>query len=80
MDSFTTELVSNASSQLFPNNTLGSFTKIMPEQVNLDGQREVAISEIFYPSVYQNVTEGKRMFYDEKQQRLTIINRDCIPP
>ena len=46
MDSFTTELVSNASLQLFPNNTLSSFTIFLPEQVNLDGQWEVAISEI----------------------------------
>ena len=49
MDSFTIELVSNASSQLFPNNTLSSFTNFLPEQVNLDGQWEVAISEISYP-------------------------------
>ena len=65
-DSFTIELVSNASSQLFPNNTLSSFTNFLPEQVNLDGQWEVALSEISYPSMYQNVTEGKFMFYDEK--------------
>ena len=83
MDSFTIELVSNASSQLFPNNTLSSFTNFLPEQANLDGQWEVAISEISYPSMYQNVTEGKFMFNDEKlskQQRLTILNPDCIPP
>ena len=46
MDSFTIELVSNAYSQLFPNNTLSSFTKFFPEEVNLDGQRKVAVSEI----------------------------------
>ena len=71
MDSFTIELVSNASSQLFPNNTLSSFTNFLPEQVNLDGQWEVAISEISYPSMYENVTEGKVMFYDEKLSKTT---------
>ena len=71
MDSFTIELVSNASSQLFPNNTLSSFTNFLPEQVNLDGQWEVAISEISYPSMYQNVTEGKFMFYDEELSKTT---------
>ena len=71
MDSFTIELVSNASSQLFPNNTLSSFTNFLPEQVNLDGQWEVAISEISHPSMYQNVTEGKFMFYDEKLSETT---------
>ena len=71
MDSFTIELVSNASSQLFPNNTLSSFTNFLPEQVNLDGQWEVAISEVSYPSMYQNVKEGKFMFYDEKLSKTT---------
>ena len=71
MDSFTIELVSNASSQHFPNNTLSSFTNFLPEQVNLDGKWEVAISEISYPSIYQNDTEEKFMFYDEKLSKIT---------
>ena len=66
MESFTIELVSNASAQLFPDNTLSSFTNFLPEQLNLDGQWEVAISEISYPSMYQNVTEGKITFFDKK--------------
>ena len=66
MASFTIKLVSNAPSQLFPNNTLTSSTSFLPEPVNLDGQGEVAISEISHPSIYQNVTEGKFMFYVEK--------------
>ena len=71
MDSFTIDLVSNALSQLFPNNTLSSFTNFLPEQVNLDGQWEVVISEISHPSMYQNVTEGKYIFYDEKLSKTT---------
>ena len=67
MESFTIELVSNPSAQLFPDNTLSSFTNFLPEQLNLDGQWEVAISQIFYKiSMYQNVTERKIMFYDKK--------------
>ena len=64
-------MVSDASSQLFSNNTLSSFTTFLPEQVNLDGQWEVAISEKSYPSMYQNVTEGKFRFYDEKLSKTT---------
>ena len=71
MDSFTLELVSNASGELFPNNTLSSFTNFLPEQVNLEGQWEVAISEISYPSMYQNITEGKFKFFDEKLSKST---------
>ena len=66
MDSFTIELVSNASGELFPDNTLSSFTDFLPEQVNLEGQWEVAISEISYPSMYQIKTEMKFKFFDEK--------------
>ena len=59
MDSFTMELVSNASGELFPHNTLSSFTNLLPEQVNLEGQWEVALSEISYPSMYQIFNGGE---------------------
>ena len=66
MESFAIELVPNASAQLFPNNTLSSFTNFSPEQLKLDGQWEVATSEISYPSMYQNVSKGKFLFFDKK--------------
>ena len=71
MDSFTVEVVSNASGDLFPEKTLSSFTNFLPEQVNLEGQREVAISEISYPSMFQKLTEGKFRFFDEKLSKTT---------
>ena len=71
MDSFTIELVSNASGEMFPNNTLSSLTKCLPEQVNLEGQWEVALSETSYPSMYQNITEGNFKFFDEKLSKFT---------
>ena len=52
--------------QLFPDITLSYFTNFVQEQLNLDGQWEVAISDLSYPSMYQNVTEGKSMFFDKK--------------
>ena len=71
MESFTNELISNASSKLFPNITFSSFTIFLPEQVILDGQWEVSIPEISHPSMYQNVIEGNLMFYDEKLSNTT---------
>ena len=71
MESFTIELVSNASGELFPDNTLSSFTNFLPEQLNFEGQWEVAISEISYPSMYQNITEGKFKFFDKKLSKST---------
>ena len=52
MSSFTVELDSNASFDCYPNKTLSSFTNFLPEQINLDGEWEVAITELSYPSLY----------------------------
>ena len=71
MHSFTIELVSNASSGLFPDNAFSSFTNFLPDQVNLEGQGEVGISEISYPSLYQNVTDGNFLFYDALYSKTT---------
>ena len=59
-------MVSNASEELFPDNTLSSFTNFLPEQLNLERQWEVEISEISFPSMYQNITEGKFKFFEKK--------------
>ena len=66
MEGFTIRLISNGSAKLFPDKTLSSSTNFLPEQLNLEGQWEVAISEISYPSKYQIVTEGKFLFFDKK--------------
>ena len=71
MDSFTIELVFNASGEFFPNNTLSSFTNFSPGQVNFEGQWEVASSKISYHSMYQNITEGKFEVFDEKLSKAT---------
>ena len=71
MESFTIELVCNAFGELFPDNTLSSFTIFLPEQVNSEGHWEVAISELSYPSRYQNITEGYFKFLDEKLSKST---------
>ena len=60
-------LVSTASFNCYPNNSLSSFTIFLPEQIHLKGEWEVAISEILYPSLYQNVTEGKFTFVDGRE-------------
>ena len=77
IESCTKEFVSNASAQLFPKNTVSSFTKFLPEQLNLEGQWEVAILEISYPSMYQNVTEGKFPF-DKKLPKSSDFY--CLEP
>ena len=71
MESFTIELVSNASGELFTDNTLSSFTNFLLEQLNLEAQLEVAISKICYPSMYQNIAEVSFKFFDEKLSHYT---------
>ena len=44
----------------------------------MDGQWEVAISEISYPSMYQKFTERKFKFYDEKLSKTTEAY--CLEP
>ena len=77
MDSFTIELVSNASFNCYPNNSLSSYTNSLPEQIHLKGEGEVAISEISYLSLYQNVTEGKFTFVDCRE--ISEENRMIAP-
>ena len=62
MESFIIELVSTASAQLFPDHRLSSFTNLLAEQLNLEGQWEVAISEKSNTSMYKNVREKIHVF------------------
>lgn len=59
METRTIELVSNASLKVYPDNSLSSFVNFLPEQLNFEGEWEVALSEISFPVLYQNVTVGK---------------------
>ena len=65
--SFATELVSNASFNCNPNNSLSSLTNFLPEQIHVKGAWEVAISDLSYPFLYQNITEGKVTFIDVRE-------------
>ena len=69
MRSFKIELVSMHLRNYFPQYT-EFFNKLLPKQLNQEGQWEVAISEISHPSRYQNATEVKFMFFDRKLSKL----------
>ena len=47
------------------------FTIFLPEQVHLEGQWHVAISEISYTSINQNIAEWNLEFFDEKRSKST---------
>ena len=71
MDSFTIELVLNASGELFPDNTLSSLPKFFKGASKLEGPMGSCTSEISYQSVYQNITEEEFEFFDEKVSKST---------
>jgi len=49
-------LPSNASMQLYPNNTAAQYTIKLPRPINLDGGGwEVALTELSIPSIFDNV-------------------------
>lgn len=56
---FTINLLSNASMEVFPDNTLSLFRTILPLQngLLLEGNWEVALSEIVYPVLVKNIND-----------------------
>ena len=52
MESFTKELLFNASAQFFPNKTLSSFENFLPDQLNPEGQWDVAFLQLSYTSMF----------------------------
>ena len=68
-NTFTIDLVSNASMTTFPENSLAHFTTLLPEEMQLQGTWEVAVVEISWSNLIKNVTEGK--FTVQKVETLT---------
>ena len=62
-DNFTVTLSSNASSDVYPTNTLASFRTCLPTTIELDGKWEVGLTEITYPRKIYNVRESTFNFY-----------------
>ena len=76
MKSLTIELVSMHLRNYFhakQSNTLSSCANFLPYQLNLEGQREVVISEISYPSIYQNARQGKNHIFLQNTFNLVRI-------
>ena len=65
---FTMNLISNASMDTFPENTLSSFTTLLPTPIHLSGEWQVALLEIAWPNIIQNVTVGEFTVYKRNIQ------------
>jgi len=58
MSRFHLTLPSNSSVDYYPENTVARFTTKLPNNIDLDGEWEVSLSEISVPSRVYNVIEG----------------------
>ena len=56
-DEFTVHLISTASMDYFPDNTFDSFRNFCKEEIALDGDWRVALSEIIFPTKLNKVTD-----------------------
>jgi len=63
MSRFHVTLPSNSSMDYYPENTVARFTTKLPNNINLEGEWEVGLSEISVPSHVHNVIEGL-CYYD----------------
>lgn len=55
-------LLSNSSAAYYPDNKTSSFNVHLTKEVNLEGKWAAAVTEITYPSIVENVTEGNNYF------------------
>ncbi len=54
---FTITLPSNSSGEVYPNNTISNFTTYLPQEIQLDTEYEVALTEMQYTNSFYNVNE-----------------------
>nr|XP_015840030.1 PREDICTED: uncharacterized protein LOC107398959 [Tribolium castaneum] len=66
-------LVSNSSSNYFPENTTTHFCTQLPKTVHLDGEWCVGLSEIQYPYSFLTVNSGENIIYCTYQFSLSTI-------
>jgi len=54
MSQFYIRLPSDSSMNIYPNNTVAHFNKKLAERIHLDGEYDVALTEIIYPNKRMN--------------------------
>ena len=75
MDQFYVTCPSNSSMLLYPNNTLSRFTVKLNREMDLNGQWEVGLCEIQYPTSWHNIRAGYNTFVMREMKPTTIPGR-----
>jgi hypothetical protein len=69
--------------QHFPDNTLSTFSTLLPHPVELVGPYEVAVSEIMYPNNINLISHGKIILstYPETEDQATLhpLQKNTFP-
>ena len=68
---FTVHLVSSASMSVFTDNTLASFKNLFSEEIILDCDWRVALSEVIFPAYIYNVVDTEVRVYRKKKNQKT---------
>ena len=66
-DEFTVHVISSASMQIFKSNTLASFRNFLNYEIHISGDWSVALSEIIFPTKFENVVEGEFIAFSLKE-------------
>ncbi len=72
-NSFFVELVSNASADIYPENTLSSFGNFFSNQISLDGDWEVGLFEISFSAHFNNVIQSMFVIKRTLMERIVWV-------
>ena len=73
---FTIDLLSNASMDVFNENTMASFRNHISQPIHLQGEWQVALTSLSFPSIINNVNSGEIVVYTNSSADLDAsINR-----
>lgn len=78
MQEFEVYLVSNGSMQMYPENSLTSFTNLLAEPLSLEGEWKVALTEITTSTAIKNVVDTRFLGFTLKPDLDTIIGGKLI--
>ena len=80
-DEFSVHLISTASVDYFPDNTLASFRNFCKEEKALDGNWRVALSETIFPTKLKSVTDEEFTYFrasEKVSSKSNAGNRNTI--
>uniref|UniRef100_A0A158P508 Uncharacterized protein n=1 Tax=Tetranychus urticae TaxID=32264 RepID=A0A158P508_TETUR len=66
------DVVSNASMETYPDNTISKFTNRLATPLHLDGEWSVAVQEVFYPLSHKPIKRSINYFISYRGRRPTV--------